>query len=168
MPKDGEFRTVRGYQLLKQSSGRELTPSMEDYLEMIYRTCQDGASVRVNVLAEQLNVQAPSVSRTVRRLADKGYVAYQKYGVIELTAKGGRLGKYLLARHETIEQFLRNLGVTTSLLVETELIEHYLNPDTVVAMEFWNAFLDDNPDVLQRFAAYAQLRTAQQSDYMLE
>lgn len=35
MPKDREFRTVRGYQLLKQSSGRELTPSMEDYLEMI-------------------------------------------------------------------------------------------------------------------------------------
>lgn len=168
MSKEREFRTVRGYQLLKQSSGRELTPSMEDYLEMIYRTCQQTASVRVNVLAEQLNVQAPSVSRTVRRLAEKGYVTYQKYGVIELTAKGERLGKYLLARHETIEQFLQKLGVTTSLLVDTELIEHYLNPDTVKAMETWNVFLDNSPDVLQRFTEFRQLLAAQKSGIVLE
>lgn len=160
MPKEREFRTVRGYQLLKQSSERDLTPSMEDYLEMIYRTCQQASSVRVNALAEQLNVQAPSVSRTVRRLADKGYVTYQKYGVIELTGKGERLGKYLLARHEIIEQFLRNLGVTASLLVDTELIEHYLNPDTVLAMETWNAFLGDNADVLQRLAEFRRIGTA--------
>lgn len=119
-------------------------------------------------MAEQLNVQAPSVSRTVRRLAKKGYVTYQKYGVIELTSKGERLGKHLLARHKTIEQFLRNLGVTTSLLADTELIEHYLNPDTVVAMATWNLFIENNSDVLQRFSEYTQLCDAQESDLMLE
>lgn len=160
MSKEREFRTVRGYQLLKQSTERDLTPSMEDYLEMIYRNCLQESSVRVNALAEQLNVQAPSVSRTVRRLAEKGYVTYQKYGVIELTDKGERLGKYLLARHEIIEQFLLNLGVTASLLVDTELIEHYLNPDTVLAMETWNAFLAANADVLQRLAEFRQLYAA--------
>lgn len=159
MPKEREFRTVRGYQLVKQSSGRELTPSMEDYLEMIYRTCQQTPSVRVNMLAEQLNVQAPSVSRTVRRLAEKGYVSYQRYGETELTPKGQSLGQYLLQRHETIEQFLRNLGVTRSLLVETELIEHYLSRDTVSALEVWNAFLTANADVLSRFAQFRQTYT---------
>ncbi len=156
MAEEREFRTVRGYQLIKQSGERDLTPSMEDYLEMIYRNCQQAPSIRVNALAEQLNVQAPSVSRTVRRLAEKGYVTYQKYGVIELTSSGERLGRYLLARHETIEQFLRNLGVTTSLLIDTELIEHYLNPDTVSAMETWNAFLLANADVLQRWVEFRQ------------
>ncbi|NLW16729.1 MAG: MarR family transcriptional regulator [Firmicutes bacterium] len=156
MPKKREFRTVRGYQLLKQSRGSELTPSMEDYLEMIYRTCQHSPSVRVNALAQQLNVQAPSVTRTVRRLAEQGYVIYQKYGVIELTAKGEQLGKYLLARHETIEQFLSNLGVRASLLVDTELIEHYLSSETVRSMEAWNAFLAENEDVLERFAEFWQ------------
>jgi Mn-dependent DtxR family transcriptional regulator len=160
MPKEREFRTVRGYQLQKQGSGR-LTPSMEDYLEMIYRNCQQAPFVRVNVLADQLNVQAPSVSRTVRRLAEQGYVSYRKYGVIELTDKGEQLGSYLLARHEIIEMFLQNLGVTTSLLVDTELIEHYLSPDTVLAMETWNAFLSANDDVLQRLAEFKRTSDAQ-------
>ncbi|NLY54067.1 MAG: MarR family transcriptional regulator [Firmicutes bacterium] len=129
---------------------------MEDYLEMIYRNCQQQPHVRVNNLAEQLNVQAPSVSRTVRRLAEKGYVNYHKYGVIELTDKGKELGEYLLARHQTIESFLRYLGVADSLLKETELIEHYLGPDTVRQMKMWNAFLAVNTDVLERWTNFRE------------
>lgn len=160
MAKEKEFRTVRGYQLLRQNSERELTPSMEDYLEMIYRTSRRSEPIRVTLLAELLNVQAPSVSRTVRRLAAKGYVNYQKYGVIELTSKGERMGSYLLQRHETIEQFLRNLGITSSLLADTELIEHYLNVATIEAMANWNAYLANNPDVLHRFVDFNKLRAA--------
>ena len=37
--RDGQFHTYRGYQKIKQEKTR-LTPSMEDYLEMIYRHCK--------------------------------------------------------------------------------------------------------------------------------
>ena len=43
----------------------QLTPSMEDYLEMIYRTCKN-RDIRMTSLAEQLNVQAPSATKTVK------------------------------------------------------------------------------------------------------
>jgi len=168
MPKDREFRTVRGYRLVKQSNERNLTPSMEDYLEMIYRIWQRLLVVRVTTLAEQLNVQAPSVSRIVRRLADKGYVHYQKYGVIELTSQDKQLSKCLLQRHETIEQFLLTLGATDSLLVDTELIEHYLSPNTITAMTIWNAFLQDNADVLERFDEFRREYSANLGDVVLE
>lgn len=150
MTGERKFRTVRGYQLQKRDKGRMLTPSMEDYLEMIYRNCKQEQVdfTRVNVLAEQLNVQAPSVSRVIRRLAEAGYVNYRKYGTIKLTASGKKLGQYLLARHEIIEQFLENVGVVNNLLVETELIEHYLSPDTVWKLDSWNKYLAKNPDIL--------------------
>ena len=39
MKNDREFHTYRGYQKLRQED-IQLTPSMEDYLEMICRMCQ--------------------------------------------------------------------------------------------------------------------------------
>lgn len=156
MPKRKEFRTVRGYQLLNRESKPGLTPSMEDYLEMIYRRCQTEDFVRVNELADQLHVQSPSVSRTVRKLADLGYVKYHKYGVIQLTESGRQLGSYLLDRHETVEKFLQNLGVVENLLRDTELIEHYLSHNTLQAMETWNEFLAVHPHILQQVSEFRE------------
>ena len=50
------FRTVRGYQLLNQQE-RELTPALEDYLEMAYRLCQTNGYTRVGKISEILNVK---------------------------------------------------------------------------------------------------------------
>jgi len=52
-----QFHTFRGYEIIKKDEDH-LTPSMEDYLEMIYRNCQEEGYVRVNQLADQLNVKA--------------------------------------------------------------------------------------------------------------
>ena len=85
--RDGQFHTYRGYQKIKQEKTR-LTPSMEDYLEMIYRHCKGEGHVRIYQLSDLLNVQAPSVTRTVQRLAELGLVDYEKYGLVKLTRKG--------------------------------------------------------------------------------
>ncbi len=151
MPKNGkEFRTVRGYQMLKQGS-KALTPSMEDYLEMIYRLCLEEGYTRVNNLADELNVQAPSVSRVIRKLSDLGFVKNHKYGIIQLTERGRGTGSYLLARHETVELFLKNLGVGDGLFVDAELIEHHLSRKTVRLLEMLNSFHAAYPEVLQQF-----------------
>lgn len=154
MQKGGrEFRTVRGYEMMKQG-GKTLTPSMEDYLEMIYRIHRQDGYARVNQLADVLNVQAPSVSRVVKKLSDYGYVNYHKYGIIQLTEQGEISGSYLLARHETVEQFLRNLGAGDSLFVDTELIEHHLSRNTVMLLEKLNRFHLAYPEVLRQFEQF--------------
>lgn len=153
--KDSEFRTVRGYQLIRQQSNNNgLTPSMEDYLEMIYRLSLVDGYVRVNSLAEMLNVQSPSVTRTIQKLAEKHFVKYHRYGIIQLTEKGDELGSYLLARHETIEQFLRNIGAGETLFVDAELIEHHLSRKTVRQLELLNAWFQQ-PGVLQQLEEFA-------------
>jgi DtxR family Mn-dependent transcriptional regulator len=128
------FRTFRGYSLMDQKTAR-LTPSMEDYLEMIYRLAGEDGYARVNDLASALNVQPPSTSRMVRRLAEMGHVRYQKYGILELTPEGKRLGKFLVHRHNTIEEFLRLLGVRDNVLSDTEKIEHIVSDETLECME---------------------------------
>lgn len=44
------YRTVRGYQLVNQK-GQELTPAMEDYLEMAYKLCEQNGYARVGQLS---------------------------------------------------------------------------------------------------------------------
>jgi len=151
--KNREFYTFRGYQMLKQNK-RLLTPSMEDYLEMIYRNFQNEGYVRIQQLAEQLNVQAPSATRNVQKLAKAGLVDYEKYGIIKLTQKGVEIGRFLLERHMLIENFLKKLGVTDTLLRDTEMIEHQISMDTLEKIRSFNQFLEDNPDILERFKKY--------------
>jgi DtxR family Mn-dependent transcriptional regulator len=156
---DSEFYTFRGYQMLKQDKS-QLTASMEDYLEMIYRNCMTDGYVRMNQLAEQLNVQVPSATKTVQRLSKLGLVDYKKYGIIQLTDKGEEIGEFLLERHRIIEQFLKNLGVIEPdiLLKDTETIEHNISVSTLRNLELFNSFLDVNPDVVERFERYMTIQ----------
>ena len=124
-----DFYTDRGYALLRQYN-KILTPSMEDYLEMAYRLGQDRGYIRMGDLAEALNVQPPSASKMVQKLAELGFFNYEKYGVVEFTDLGRETGEYLLGRHETIEKFLEVIGVKQNILKDTEQIEHNISDET--------------------------------------
>jgi len=106
MKESGAFYTVRGYQILN-SENKLLTPAMEDYLEMIYRTCKGDDFIRVKQLADRLNVRPSSVTKIVQRLYKLGLVDYQRYGMIRLTVEGRTIGDFLLRRHRIVEQLLK-------------------------------------------------------------
>ncbi len=147
-----EFYTVRGYQLLEQHRAH-LTPSLEDYLEMICRRIQEDGSVKAVALAEWLNVRPPSVSRMLRRLAQLRLIEYQKYGVITLTEQGGEIGKYLLWRHDTVHRFLRLLrgGRGRDSLEEAELVEHGFSRETVGYLSKLTWFLKEREEEYAAF-----------------
>jgi Mn-dependent DtxR family transcriptional regulator len=154
MTKNKIFRTARGYQLLLQEK-KNMTPSMEDYLEMIYRNCLVEGYTRVSVLAESLNVQAPSASRMIQKLSELDLLDYERYGVIRLTESGEELGEFLYNRHQIVEEFLTYLGVTESLLAETEMIEHHLSLDTLDRITQLNNFFQDNPLIHKEYQDYS-------------
>lgn len=148
---DNQFYTVRGYQLLDQQE-KGLTPSLEDYLEMIYRNLMTSGYVRVSRLAQELNVKPSSVSKMIMKLAEQGFIDYEKYGVIKLTKKGQEIGKYLLWRHNVINQFFSVLFPDSkeTTLEEVELVEHILREETVKRMEKLLQALGRNPDILEK------------------
>lgn len=153
MEKDREFHTVRGYQILNDEN-KLLTSSMEDYLEMICRTCMEEGYVRTNQLADKLNVRPSSTTKVVQKLSQLGLINYQRYGIIQLTEEGKSLGEFLLKRHEVIQEFLRNLGIEETLLKDTELIEHDVSPDAVQIIYIFNEFMADNPDIKRQYEAF--------------
>ena len=128
MGKPGEFYTMKGYQINEQN---ELTPAMEDYLEMICRLLEERKVVRIGELAERLHVRPSSTSKMIQLLKSAGYVDSEKYGYILLTGKGREAGNYLLYRHRVLQRFLCALNHTEDELEQVEKIEHFLNRFTV-------------------------------------
>jgi len=132
-----------------------LSASEEDYIEMIYRlSIENKGNTRVSDLAQALNVKPPSVTKMIKKLADKKLLNYRKYGTIELRKKGVAIGKTLLDRHNSVENFLKILGISNKLLEETEKIEHTLSEDTLKSIKCLVNFLNENKDIMDRFYEY--------------
>lgn len=128
-----------------------LTSGMEDYLEMVYRMTEGEGTVRLFDLAASLNVQPPSATRMVQRLAHAGLLDYEKYGTIQLTPEGKRRGLSLLNRHHLIEEFLRALGVRENVLKDTELIEHNISDELLGRISSFVSFARKNPAWLRQW-----------------
>lgn len=150
-----EFFTFREYMKKEDCL---LTASMEDYLEMIYRLSKDIGFTRIHDLAAALNVQPPSATKMVQKLADTGVVNYEKYGMIMLSKKGREIGEALLERHLVIEDFLRLLGITESVLEETEKIEHTISSQTLEVLADFVQYLKSKPELIDEFETYRKTK----------
>ncbi len=128
-----------------------LTPSMEDYLEMIFRLSAERPYVRLVDLAISLNVQPPSVTKMAQRLAQDGYVLYEKYGVLQLTQLGLEVGGQLMERHKLLETFMRYFGIRENILKDTERIEHIVSHEFIERIAIFVEFAKENPTWLARF-----------------
>lgn len=81
----------------------------ENYLKtLVQLTIFEGQTkeVGVNKLAEKLDVKPATVSDMVRKLKEKSFVNYQKYGKISLTKRGEKEGMMVIRRHRLWETFL--------------------------------------------------------------
>lgn len=110
----------------------ELSPTMENYLEMIIRLSKRGKVVRVNSLAKELKVKMPSVSEALNLLKDDGLVTHEKYGYIELTEKGSKIAEEIFSRHKVLFAFLTKiLGIDPVTADEDACkMEHVVSPVT--------------------------------------
>lgn len=150
-----DFHTFNEYM---KKGDNELTASMEDYLEMICRLSFKDGFTRIHDLSCALNVQPPSATKMVQRLAELKLLRYEKYGVIFLTDKGKKLGKLLISRHNIIEEFLRLLGVSEGeILEQTEKIEHTISEETTKCFRKYVQFMKDNPKINDKFKNYKNL-----------
>lgn len=152
---DQEFYTFREY---LRSEHDDLSPSAEDYLEMIYRLSRDSGYTRAGDLAQALNVQPPSVTSMVKKLAEIGLLKYEKYGVILLEPNGLAKGEALLQRHDLVENFLKFLNIENDILEETEKIEHTLNDEILTSIKDLLDFFQYNEPVKEAFHEFCSRR----------
>ncbi|MBM7597985.1 Mn-dependent DtxR family transcriptional regulator [Virgibacillus halotolerans] len=120
------------------------TPSMEDYIELIYNLIDTKGYARVSDMAEQLSVHPSSVTKMVQKLDKDAYLNYEKYRGFVLTEKGKKIGERLVFRHELLEDFLEIIGVEKeNIYDDVEGIEHHLS---------WNS-IDRIGDLVNYFKA---------------
>ena len=109
-----------------------MTQSLEDYLEAIYMLIADGKPAQVRDVARILSVKMPSVVKAIRELKKLELVTQEPYANIELTAKGSRLARHVLNRHQLIRSFLVKLGVSRKTADRDAcLMEHILSAETL-------------------------------------
>lgn len=87
----------------------KLTPSLEDYLEVIYHIIEEKQAARVKEIAKRLNVNNSSVTGALKSLASKGYLHYSPYDVIALTDQGKEVAVDVIRRHEILKQFFTDV-----------------------------------------------------------
>lgn len=137
----------------------QLTHAMEDYLEMIYRNIGRVGFIRINRLAQLLNVKASSASKMVQKLGQMGLLRYERYGIITLTESGMKMGEFLLERHNIIETFLKKIGSHQNSLKEAELIEHNISVDTLNNIKTLLDFFEHKPEISRQFEEYKNKRS---------
>lgn len=141
MNDSSSFRTLKGYQ---QNSSNLLTPSMEDYLEMIYRLLLKTPVVRIGELSGELNVKPSSSTKIVQLLKEKGLVHYQQYGYLNLTDEGKKLGDYLYKRHNILHDFFCTVNHSTNELKLVEMVEHFINESTLQNLMVLTQYLHEH------------------------
>ena len=120
------------------ASGRReaLTAPVEDYLKAIYAIGKGTGPAATNEIAQRLDLAPASVSGMVRRLADQGLLAYERYHGVKLTESGRRAALRTLRRHRVIEAYLaKALGYPWDRVHdEAERLEHAVSDELVDRM----------------------------------
>lgn len=79
----------------------------ENYLKAIFKySTKDRDGVSTNVIAEELNTKASSVSDMIKKLSDKKLVKYVKYKGVNLTNTGRKIAIETIRNHRLWEVFL--------------------------------------------------------------
>src|SRR5260370_7050481 len=103
--------------------------SAEDYLERIHELIEQKGYARVVDIASSLKVKQASVTSMVQKLAEAGYLEYEKYRGLVLTDKGRDVARNIQNRHATLSRFFSLFGLTPETQRQnTEPISQHLRP----------------------------------------
>ncbi len=104
----------------------------EDYVELIAELIHSHGEARPVDIATRMGVTAPTVAKTLDRLARDGLITRAKYRSIFLTEQGRALAKECRHRHEIVLRFLLSLGLDAETAErDAEGIEHHVSDGTL-------------------------------------
>lgn len=135
-PRPAEAR-AESFQAVRDAHRNELA---EDYVELIAELIAQFGEARPVDIAARMGVTAPTVAKTLARLAREGLVARAKYRSVFLTPDGAALAEACLQRHELVVRFLVRLGLDPETAEkDAEGIEHHVSDRT---LDLFRAFAD--------------------------
>ncbi|TVQ80503.1 MAG: metal-dependent transcriptional regulator [Flavobacteriales bacterium] len=84
-----------------------LSLTEENYLKTIFAlSAEKKGAVNTSALAKQINIASSSVTDMLRKLSEKGYIAYEKYQGVTLSPTGRSAAINIIRKHRLWEVFL--------------------------------------------------------------
>lgn len=125
----------------------QLSPRMEDYLEVILDIEQKESVPRVKDIAERMGVSKPTVTAALKTLKDAGLVRHESYGYVELTKNGREAGVNVQRRHRLLTDFfVQVLGIDFEQADEDACnAEHHISDATLDKLTKFIEFLEECP-----------------------
>ena len=115
------------------------TENTEDYLELIADLHNKNGEARIVDIAIKLGIAQATANKTIQRLQSQGYIKREPYRSLFLTLKGQKIASYSKKRHNTVYNFLLNLGLDSKTAeIDSEGIEHHVSKKTLKKMERFN------------------------------
>lgn len=140
---------------------KKLSSSLEDYLEAIYAIQNGKSVVRVRDIAKRLSVRSSSVNFALNVLSKEGLIAHEKYGYVNLAAKGKKLAQEVQNKHDTLLKFLTKiLNIEEETAVQDACrMEHVISPQTFNKLTKFIRFVEigvdgDKPEWVKGFKHY--------------
>lgn len=84
---------------------KQLSPSLEDYLEAAYTLARPRGFLRASGISRLLKVSKPSVNSAVKALAARGLLEHEHYGCIRLSPAGAKAGAKIAGEHLLLKDF---------------------------------------------------------------
>jgi DtxR family transcriptional regulator, Mn-dependent transcriptional regulator len=106
----------------------------ENYLKTIYKLQEkNGAMVSTSALAENLQINAASVTDFIKKMAAKKLISYQKSKGVSLTEHGRLVALNIIRKHRLWEVWLvNNLGFKWDQVHEiAEQLEHVISDELI-------------------------------------
>jgi DtxR family Mn-dependent transcriptional regulator len=102
---------------------------VEDYIKVVYQFSDGEEPVSPSRIAEALGVTTPTVTATMKRLADQGLVEREEYKGSRLTQEGELLAIETIRHHRLLELFLtEQLNYDwTEVHDEADRLEHHIS-----------------------------------------
>ena len=88
---------------------KEISASLEDYLEVIYNNIIANNGVKAIMLSKALGVSRASATEALKKLAEKKLINYDRYGEIKLTPEGENKAKGIVSKHNLLLSFFRDV-----------------------------------------------------------
>ncbi|MFH1645912.1 MAG: metal-dependent transcriptional regulator, partial [Candidatus Omnitrophota bacterium] len=111
---------------------KEISSTMEDYLEAIAALERQNEIARVRDIAHLLSVKSSSVNAALKMLSKKGLVKHEKYGYVNLTPAGEEIARNVQCKHDLLLKFLTEiLSINDNKALQDACkMEHAISPKT--------------------------------------
>lgn len=118
---------------------KELSSTLEDYLEAIFRLEKAKRAARVRDIAQHVGVSKSTVSAALKSLGSKELIEYKPYELIILTPEGREKAGTIVMNHHIISHFLQSVLALSQQRAER------------IACEFEHAV---DQEVIERFVCF--------------